>query len=376
MNHFADAAMQDTLSLDQLLIDGPLPLPDVVRYAMVLAEELRSVHDEGRISGALSPSNITVTNFGLELTGKADPTAAITPYTAPEILQGHAPDIRGDIFAFGAIVHEMATGRRAFAGDNTDALAVSLTISDPPPCGIPAIDHLVSNCTAKDPAVRCQRMQKVILELKLLTFATPKTEVVTRQQSMTAALRAETQQLEDRVAGLLETHERALVDIQQTSGDAFSELRERLDRVEAEIAPLQARSALVESLCQKIMAHVEQVQKNIESIDERVNGMRDSIDVLSQGATALHDFVGARMHDFEQSLKTQRTAIASVIASQSQTDDLVEGLVGAVDLLHTIVLDPAENAEGSRDRLVKLPGSSRQEQPDRRSSDLELMRAV
>jgi predicted phage tail protein len=111
--------------------------------------------------------------------------------------------------------------------------------------------------------------------------------------------------------------------------------------VEAELAPIQARSALLETLCQRIMAHVEQVQQNIEAIDERVNGMKDGVDILSQGATVLQDYVGARMHEFEQTLKSQRTAIASVVASQKQTDDVVEGVVGAMELLHTIVFDRA-----------------------------------
>jgi serine/threonine protein kinase len=352
MTHAAKAATNGPLTLDLSLAGGPLPLPKVVRYAMLLAEELRRLHESGHTAGALAPSNIVVGDAGLELTGVPDQTAGVTPYTAPEILQGHPPDARGDIFAFGAIVYEMTTGRRAFAGDNSDALAVSLTITDPPSTGTPAIDHLVSNCTAKDPAVRCQRMQKVILELKLLTFAPP-AEVVTRQQTMTAALRAETQQLEDRLAGLLQTHEKTLVDIQQTSGDAIGQLRERLSKVESEIATQQARSNLLETLCQKIMTHVEQVQQNIEAIDGRVSGLRDGIDTLSQGATALNEYVGARMHDFEQALKSQRTTIASVVASQSQTDDLVEGLVGAVDLLHTLVLDPVENPSGSIERFGK-----------------------
>lgn len=350
--------MNDSQTLQQLLTEGPLPLPDAVRYAMMLAETVRAVHDAGKISGALTPENIEVLDQGLELSGEPESPASITPYTAPEILQGHAPDARSDIFAFGAIVYEMATGRRAFGGDNADALALSLTISDPPPSGTPAIDRLVANCTAKDPALRCQRMQKVILELKVLGFAAPRAEVVTCRQSMTEALRVETQQLESRMAGLLQTHEKAIVDIQQSSGDAISELRERLAKVEAEIAPLQERSTLVETLCQRIMAHVEQVQKNIESLDERVNGLREGVDVLSQGATVIRDYFGNRMHEFEQTLKSQRTTIASVVASQSQTDDLVEGLVGAVDLLHTVVLDPADNPR------VQVPlhsnGSSRE----------------
>jgi hypothetical protein len=155
----------------------------------------------------------------------------------------------------------MVTGRRAFAGDNADALAVSLAISVPQPSGNPGVDHLVSHCVAKDPAVRCQRMQKVILELKLLTLAAPRAETVTLRQS-TAALRAETLRLEARVGALLQTHEKAIVEVQQASGDAITELRGRLSSLESELAPAQARAALVETLCQRIMAHVEQVNRN------------------------------------------------------------------------------------------------------------------
>jgi chromosome segregation ATPase len=206
-------------------------------------------------------------------------------------------------------------------------------------------------------------MQKVILELKLLAFTAPRAEVVAPRQSLTASLRAETQQLEDRVAGLLQSQEKTIVEIQQTSGDAIQELRARLAKVESELAPLQARSTLVETLCQRIMAHMEQVQQNMEAIDERVNGARDGIDVLSQGASVMHDFVGARMHEFEQALKSQRTAISSVVAGQTQTDDLVEGLVGAMDLLHTVVLGPSDEFGG----IERLP---------KRTADVELLHAV
>jgi uncharacterized protein YbcI len=328
----------------------------------MLAEAIRQIHDSGRTCGALLPSNIAITGTGLELIDEPGLSAAITPYTAPEVLQGHIPDSRSDIFAFGAIVYELIAGRPAFAGDNADALKVSLTISTPPPTGTPAIDHLVSNCIAKDPAVRCQRMQKVILELKVLTFA-PHAEAATRQQTVTAALRAETHQLEARVAALLDTHEKAISDVQQSSGDAISQLRGRLSHVEAELVPVQARANLVEELCQRIMEHVEQVQQNIEAIDARVTGLKDGMDALSEGATVLREYLGARMHEFEQSLKSQRTTLASIVASQEQTDDVVEGVVGAMELLHTIVFDRSEGMVESKPL----------ESPDRHVTDLELM---
>jgi hypothetical protein len=341
-NAFEDAS-NGFVSLDQIMADGPMPLPEALRYAALLAEEIRQIHDAGRTCGALRPSAIEVTPSGPQLGNLSTKPAVVTPYTAPEILQGHAPDAGSDIFAFGAILYEMVAGRPAFSGENADALAVSLTISDPPPTGTPGIDHLVGKCIAKDPAVRCRRIHKVILEMKLLTFAAPRAAVVTRQQQTAAELRAETQQLEHRVSELFQNQGKTIVEIQQASGGAITELRERVSKLELLVGPLQARSALVESLCQRIMAHVEQVQQKLDAIDERVNGVRSGMDDLSQGASMLHDYVGTRMHEFEQTVGAQRTAIASVAAGQAQTDDLIEGIVGAVDLLNHLVINPPES---------------------------------
>src|ERR1051326_3832545 len=93
---------------------GPLPMAEALRVAMNLAEELRKLHDEGKIHGSLTPDLIELGTNGLEIRPAiADSAAAITPYTAPEVLEGQAPDVRADIFAFGAIVFEMSTGRRS-----------------------------------------------------------------------------------------------------------------------------------------------------------------------------------------------------------------------------------------------------------------------
>ena len=330
-----------TLTLGHRLAEGPIPLTEAMRYAMMLAEALRQIHDSGRICGALVPSNIDVSGGSLEVTITPVEELDITPYTAPEILQGQVPDSRSDIFAFGAILHELVVGRRAFDGDSADALAVSLQNSVPPTSGNAALDHLIGNCVAKDPAVRCQRMKKVILELKLLTIV-PRAEAVTRQLAVKAALRAQTEQLETRVTAQLHTQEQAIIDAQQVSGDAISELRGRLSHVEAEQAPLQERSVTVEAMCQSVMKHLEQVQQTVDSIEERLTSLREELDSLSHGAAVMEQYTGARMHEFEQALKSQRIALASVAASQEQTDDVVEGVVGAMELVHTIVFDKDE----------------------------------
>jgi len=328
-------------TLGHRLAEGNLPLPEALRYATLLAESLRQIHDSGRVCGVLQPSNVVVTDAGVDVTVSPVEAGIITPYTAPELLQGQAADLRSDIFAYGAILHEMVTGRRAFAGDTPDALAVSLAISVPSPSDNPSLDHLIGNCTAKDPAVRCQRMQKVILELKLLSIA-KSPEAVTRHQTVTAAVRAQAEKLETKVVALLESQEKALIDVQQSSGDSINQIHDRLNSIEAELRPVQARSLLVEELCNTVMRHLEQVQQSVQSLDERVAGLKEQNDVLSQGLTVMQEYMGSRMHEFEQTLKSQRTALASVAASQEQTDDVVEGMVGAMELVHTIVFDRDE----------------------------------
>lgn len=343
MTALDETATNETLTIGQYLAEGPLPLAEAMRYAMMLADTLRRLHDSGRVCGVLTPSNIAVSATGLELTAAPNVPGDITPYTAPELLHGQAADVRSDIFAFGAVVYEMVMDHRAFAGDNAVDLAASLATCDPPLSGNPAVDHVIANCIAKDPDVRYQRMQKVILELKLLSFAAPRAEVVTRQQGAAAALRAETQQLEARITALLQTHEKAIFDIQQASGDAMNLLREQLSTVQSQLAQAQEQSVLVEDHCRQIDANIEQVQQNVEHVDDRVTGVKQGLDVMGDGANVVQQHVGARMREFEQALKSQKAEIASVAAGQAQTDDVVEGVVKAMELLHAIVVDRAED---------------------------------
>jgi methyl-accepting chemotaxis protein len=107
--------------------------------------------------------------------------------------------------------------------------------------------------------------------------------------------------------------------------------------MESRLAQTHDRCTLAEERCRRLAADLEQVQQNTEAIDERVNGVRDGIDVLSHGAAGQQEYVDARMNEFVQSFTSQRAAIASVVAGQAQTDDVVEGVVEAMELLHTII---------------------------------------
>src|SRR3989337_3339234 len=85
-------------------------------------------------------------------------------YMAPEQVEGKTDEIDGrtDIFAFGAVVYEMATGKRAFEGKSTASLFAKILEHDPPPISSlqpitpPALDRVVRTCLAKEPDERWQ----------------------------------------------------------------------------------------------------------------------------------------------------------------------------------------------------------------------------
>jgi Tol biopolymer transport system component len=91
---------------------------------------------------------------------------------APEQLEGRDADARSDLFAFGAMVYEMATGRRVFEGTTAATVIGAILHTDPPPLSTlqplapPALDRIVSRCLAKDPDDRWQTARDLMLELK------------------------------------------------------------------------------------------------------------------------------------------------------------------------------------------------------------------
>ena len=97
------------------------------------------------------------------------------PYMAPEQLQGNDVDARADIFAFGAMLHEMVTGQRAFTGSSQASLIGAILHFEPPrvtqvaPGAPPALDRLIAVCLAKDPADRWSSASDVLLQLKGLS---------------------------------------------------------------------------------------------------------------------------------------------------------------------------------------------------------------
>jgi len=189
-------------TLAERLKKGPLPLDQVLRYAIEIADALDKAHRKGITHRDLKPGNIILTktgakllDFGLaklkqesapanrslsSLPTASDPVTAVgtilgtLQYMAPEQVEGKSDqiDARTDIFAFGVVVYEMATGHRAFEGKTQASLIAKILETDPPPMSSlqpmtpPALDRVVKRCLAKDRDDRCQSAKDLTDELK------------------------------------------------------------------------------------------------------------------------------------------------------------------------------------------------------------------
>ncbi|HSP93791.1 MAG TPA: protein kinase, partial [Thermoanaerobaculia bacterium] len=185
-------------TLSQRLAKGPLPLEQTLRYGVEIADALDKAHRQGIVHRDLKPANVMLTKSGVKLLDfglakgfepaasrgslTALPTqAALTQegtilgtfqYMAPEQLEGKDTDARTDIFALGATLYEMATGRKAFSGTSQASLISAIMQSDPPPISAvqpmspPALDRVVKTCLSKDPDERWQSAGDLRSELK------------------------------------------------------------------------------------------------------------------------------------------------------------------------------------------------------------------
>jgi uncharacterized coiled-coil protein SlyX len=338
--------MNEPQTLAQRLAQGRIPAPDAERYAMILAEALRRIHEAGQVHGGVSPASIMLTRSGLELGPTPHTKGIITPYTAPELLQDQAPDSRSDLFAFGAVLYEMFSGRRAFEGDGPAALSAAINTSTPPSCGSPAVDRLIRNCLAKDPSRRWQRIHKVLMEIKLLAISARRAEApaaVRYEPADDAGLRAEMQQLEGRVAARLQACEKTVAEIQR----AAAELRGQLAAVNARLAAAcEQQVSIPEGFLEAAEARIAaRIGWDPEAGGERIVRLEQGLNAARKHIATLHDSVAEDFLDFEQGLKSQSDAIQSARTAMAQTDDLVERVVEALESLQSAILEPrAERA--------------------------------
>lgn len=183
---------------------GPLPTTELLQYAIQIADALDKAHRRGIVHRDLKPGNIILTksaakllDFGLaknslfgrnesshtQLPTESQPLTAegtilgTLPYMAPEQLEGKDADARTDLFSMGAVLYEMATGKRAFQGKSQASLISAIMSSEPPPISQiqpmspAALEQVVKTCLAKDPEERLQSAHDLMLELRWIAMA-------------------------------------------------------------------------------------------------------------------------------------------------------------------------------------------------------------
>ena len=334
-------------TLAQRLSEGRLPVSEALRYAMMLAESLRRLHDEGRAHGALSPRCVVLKSGGLEL---LPGSGAITPYTAPEALEGRPTDARSDVFAFGTILYEMLTGARAFEGVG-GALATALATATPRPSGSPAVDRLLANCLAKDPAGRWPRMQKIIMELKLLTVAARRAETPApgrRTEAADAAMRDEMSQLEARMTARLEAHERTMAELQGAAARLVETVRGQMGALETQMSAAQERVNGSAHNAEAIEARVTaRFAPGLEAAGARLANVERDMDAIRSSSARFEKDVAADLHGLEAAIEAQEAAVQSARTAIAQTDDLVERVVEALESLQSTVLEQTEEHVGA-----------------------------
>ncbi|MBZ5625382.1 MAG: protein kinase [Acidobacteriia bacterium] len=344
-------------TLAQRMAKGRLPVPEALRYGMILTEAVRRIHESGQAHGAIAPSCIAISRTGLDLLPAVGSMELVTPYTAPEVLRGNPADSRSDIFSIGVILYEMLTGRGPFQGGSLEALSAAILNSAPPPSGSPAVDRMVANCVAKDPAARWQRAQKLLMELKLLSVAVRRSEAIAPvRREPDPAMLAEMQQMESRFASRMAQVEQSIAafserlsqveQVQRSTSDRVSHVEQTLQSTSARVSGVEEiqestgdRVAGVELMQRSTGERVSQVEQAQQSTVDRVDRMEHAVNSVRQDAAEARDALSEDRAPLERSLKSQAAAIESVKTAVAQTDDLVERVVEALESWQSVVLD-------------------------------------
>jgi hypothetical protein len=198
--------------LQQRLREGPIPADEALEIGKQICDALQEAHGKGIVHRDLKPANVKLTphgkvkvlDFGLAKAWAGDPSTGpssdpsssptltrtrtragailgTAAYMSPEQARGKAVDQRADVWAFGAVLWEMLTGRPLFSGESASDVLAAVLRDDPDLKGLPrdvppAVSRLLRRCLRRDPARRLRDMGDARLELEEAFEETTSTE--------------------------------------------------------------------------------------------------------------------------------------------------------------------------------------------------------
>jgi hypothetical protein len=273
-------------TLADRLAEGRMQPAEALRYAIQLGEALRNLHSTGRVHGNVCPASVVVAGSGIDLTAPADH------------LDDQAVGVSRDISAFGEVLYEVLTGCRVSAEDGCTREST----------GLPAADRLIASCLATDPQGRLLSMQKVLLELRLISVGARNigASAAVRRDAAEAALRTEMQALEVRLAARLEEHERQVAERIDGSIEA-------LNASSSELASLRMELATAQQCLEESAGHLATLERNTKMAEDEQR---------------------ERVLRIEADIKAQAVILESVRTNAVETEDMVGRVIEALDLLH------------------------------------------
>jgi serine/threonine protein kinase/Tol biopolymer transport system component len=193
-------------SLREKLRGGAIPIRKAQDYSLQIARGLAAAHDKGIVHRDLKPDNIFITNdgnvkildFGLAKLASVDATAkdatqtilsdpgtviGTVGYMSPEQVRGRSVDARSDLFAFGATLHEMISGHRAFSGGTAADIMSAILHQDPPnligtnQIVPPALERIVRHCLEKNPEERFRSAHDIAFDLESISTLSSSTSL-------------------------------------------------------------------------------------------------------------------------------------------------------------------------------------------------------
>jgi serine/threonine protein kinase len=292
MNDLEELVASNRMVSEVLATEEALPVDEALRYASSLAQALRQMHQEGAVCGCLDPDHIVWNKNGVKLVHNG--ASGLTHYLSPEQVRGEAADARSDIFAFGAIAYELLSGRKAFPARDPEELKKEILERSPTPLtGIPEeISSLVSRCLEKRREDRWQRINSVLIELKLAN--------ATARQAHSA-----------------------------------SEWKERVTSLRSQIAAQDGRLTAHQESQQSVDAVLRQ---SVQRLEERIDSQATEIARIHETQAAIQEAIAA----LQKGAQIHAKAIEAIEAAALQTDEVVEHVVEAFGAMHKSVVERGE----------------------------------